>query len=565
MRQLLGILLVGAMLLGAISCGDSETVVPNQAPTVAFVFRPEQGAAVGDNTRFAWTGSDPDGSVAEYQFSLDGDTLSATQDTSITLNFEREDGTDSNPIAHTFRVRAVDEEGLAGAYLTAEFLVTVFNKPPSVGFTDRPAAEGYIGDMARLAWEGADDDGAIDHFEFVIDDTTGAWTSTPDTTVTIDFSGGTPQFAGTALTAAPLNNPIDYVFFLRSVDNEGKRSFTIQTGFLAGPLNIPPVVALLAAPPEPPGVIGAQGTWVWEASDTDGFVDRVQYAVDRMGTGPWTRWDADTLHLRFTRAQGKEEDPTLHTFSLRAQDDDADYSQELIREFLVGVQNTPPTVRFLSEPPDNPVSHRFSYSWTATDDDPGVVFEYAVDDSVDDGEPAWTATAATQVPVNFPATGIDSSSCGPTGCNSFGAHTLYLRAVDALGVYSATISSDIQTFTRTPFTVISQPAPDGEGVVPGGDSLVVRWVGSDIDDVGFPLIYEILVREVDEFASHPDAGDAATEPGLTWMVLGVDVTETTVELDPARNYIVALRATDVAGAREAYFEYGRNTIKVAAP
>ncbi|NNF05902.1 MAG: hypothetical protein HKN21_04015 [Candidatus Eisenbacteria bacterium] len=567
-RVLFGVLFCSLVWVG---CGsDSEPTPPNQPPTVAFVQRPANDAVVGETVVIRWSGADSDGTIASFEYSLDSETdFTATTDSTVTLNFTREDGTDSNPMPHVFRVRATDDDGLVGATQEASFFVGIFNAPPAIMFGTRPDTKGYIGDSATIGWLGEDSDGTVDHYEFILDDTTGTWMTTTDTTVTIDFSSGVPDFGGIQLgdrtkPTTFLNMPEEYTFYLRAQDNDQKYSITIQTIFLAGPENVPPTLTLLTSPDDPPAVLDASGTWTWSAVDNDGAIQRVQYAVDLVTEADWIRWDSDELTLNFTREDGREEAPTQHTFWLRAEDDDDAFSPTIMKDFLVGIPNTAPVLDSLNAPdPTSTVGYNYTYTWTARDDDGfgQVSYEYAIDDST----LGWTTVNEARVTIPFACPDVLQTSCGPAGCNANGEHMFFLRAVDGLGLRSATSVTSIKTFTRTPFTVISSPTgTDGE--VEGSTSLNVTFTTTDVDAFGNDVSNQYLVREVSDFADFPDAQAAVTEEGLLWSVdTNVNATERTFNLESGKLYIIAVRGVDVALATESFFQYGRNVLKVTVP
>jgi len=555
-------------LLLTIGCGNDTKTAPNLPPTVAYLERPAEGATVGSRVTIRWTASDPDGAIARYEVSLDSETeFESVTDSVRVLNFTKQDGTDSNPQPHVFRVRAVDDRGATSETLAASFLVGVFNDPPQVQFTDRPPTEGYAGASIRFAWRGQDTDGVVDHFEFVLDDTASSWTTTSDTTVTIDFSSGSPVFkpspgGGFSL----LNRPVEYTLFLRAIDDGKKPSVVIRASFLAGPENVAPTLTLLTAPGEPPFVVDGVATWTWKAEDSDGEILQNEYAVDLQVEDDWKRWDATSLTLAFDRTDGTAEDPVRHTMFLRTEDNNAAYSDVVTRDFLVGVPNRAPVIAFASTPPPTTVSYRFTYGWTATDDEGVAFYEYAVDDSVgEQGESLWTRTDSLTAQIDFSAPNVDRGTCTPVGCRSFGDHVFYLRATDVLGARSATISSEIMVFTFTPVTTITDPTGTG-GAVVGSESLTVRWTLRDLDILDTTVRSTYLVMEVADFASFPDPDETFNEPGLSWLdVPAGQGNEVTLSLASGKRYLVALRAVDAAEAPESSFEYGRNVLQVTVP
>jgi len=553
-----------ATLVLAAGCSDDEGTAPNQAPIVTYTTRPDSGAVVGSEVRLAWSAVDPDGAVAGYQTSLDSETqFQDTSDTTTVLSFTKADGSDGNPMPHVFRVRAVDNRGLAGAAMAAAFTVAVFNDPPQVVLTTAPASGKYAGASVTFGWRGTDTDGTVNGYEVVFDDTTAVWTAIADTTVTVDFSADIPQFPKPGLRVVPTHMPRQYTFFVRAVDNEGKRSRHSGVTFFAGPENKPPTLTLDSAPPLPEeGTVTGAATWTWTTQDPDGGILRTQYAIDLKSPSGWKRWDANSITLNFTRADGKAENPMAHSFHLRTQDDDSLYSAVIVRDFLVGVPNQAPTVVFTTKPDSSAtVNYFFTYVWQGSDDEGVAGYEYAVDDS----SGGWTTTVATSQVVVFSTANVTEGSCNPiAGCVATGDHLFFLRAVDGAGLRSATLRSPIHTFNRTPVTTITSPTGTG-GEVTGSTSFALVWQGADVGARAEQVLrYSVLTREVDDFANYPDATAAVTEPGLVWQSLGT-VTQTTVTLESGKRYLVAVRALDEAQAVESFFTYGKDVLKVTVP
>ncbi len=574
------LLFLGVIL--AAGCGKNKTTGPgNRPPVVTLTEFPAAGSTVALKAVFRWSGTDADGSVAAYEYALDSETdLTTTTDTTVTFTFTKDDGTESNPQDHVFRVRAVDDRDLPGLFASLAFRVAFPNDRPTVAFTHTPNTGGYVGPQVTISWQGEDADGVVDHYEYVLDDTLAAWTSVADTTVTLDFSTGVPAPRGGAAFSprgamAPLNRTHDYVFYLRARDNEGKPSDVIQTPFTSGPANVPPTVDLDSFPT---GTVTGSATWTWHGTDADGELTRFEWAIDKASDADWNVVGISTVSLTrtFTRADGTAETPRDHFFYLRAQDDNGVYSAVRSRKFTVGVPNQPPTVKLTQAPQEGgTVSFRSTIKWSGTDDEGIASYEYALD-----GAASWISVPPTVTSRDFLFSCTDSvavyanpNPSAPQG-QAFGFHRFALRALDARAAVSPTVSVSFRTITITPYSTILIPDP-GNGMVTGSVSFDLRWMGVDVDrnEPGNPANrlarnFDILWGEVPPDSAYADGAAevaAALARGAAWQTLADGAVETTLELESGKQFVVAIRARDVANAVEPYFNYGRNVLRVTVP
>ncbi len=521
------------------------------------------------STRFAWIGSDPDGEIVTYEYSLDAEAqYTAIADSSIVLEFGKADGTESNPLSHVFRVRAVDNRSLAGTPAASHFTVAYPNDRPSVNFTRRPPSVGYVGPVATFGWIAEDEDGTIAGYEYqnVTGDTTSAgWIATADTTVTFDFSGrgGSPGAWG----RSPLNLYQVYTFYLRAIDDEGKRSNVIRAPYTSGPENLPPSVVFLTKPSDP--VTGA-ALWTWQGTDSDGGILRYQWAFDLTSPAGWQSLgpDVTSFNRTFTRQDGSTQTPRSYTFYLRAQDSDSSYSAPLTHTFTVAVPNAAPRVQFLSLPfPTTPVGYVLTIRWSGSDDGTIVAYEYSVDGRAD-----WITLPGTTTSKEIRYTCADSlvleANPSPTAPLAFayGHHTFSLRALDDEGARSTEAQARFITQTRTPFTTILTPQGPG-GEVTAGNSFTVTFTGLDVDGPlpnRLPVGADLKMIPVSDFADVPDAQAAVTADTGAWAALPAGLFETGVSTLSGK-FLLVIRTRDEAQATEPYFHYGRNVLKVTVP
>ncbi len=571
--------LAAAMLLGLLpaGCGD-DAGKPNLPPTVTLIEFPDPGTPVTTSTRFAWTGSDPDGEIVTYEYTLDAEEgYTAVTDTFIVLAFDKTDGTESNPLPHVFRVRAVDDRSLAGTPAAGHFTVGYPNDQPSVNFTRRPPSAGYAGPTVTFGWIAEDGDGTIVGYEYqnVTGDTTsGGWIATADTTVSFDFSGDGASPGARRWSRSPLNLYQDYTFYVRAIDDENKRSNVIRAPYTSGPENLAPSVVFLTKPSDP---VTGTPLWTWQGTDTDGGILRYQWAFDLTSDADWQllgedHWlDPTTTSFNkrtFTRQDGSDQAPRDYTFHLRAQDSDSTYSAPITDTFTVAVPNAPPRVQFLSLPfPTTPVGYLLTIRWSGTDDGIIVAYEYAVDGRAD-----WITLPGTTTSKEIRYTCADSlaleTNPNPVAPLAFayGHHTFSLRALDDEGARSTEAQARFITQTRTPFTTIQTPqGPGGEVTV--GNSFTVTFTGLDIDGPlpnRLPVGADLKLIPVSDFADVPDAQAAVTADTGEWLALPAGLFETGVTALSGK-FLLAIRTRDEAQAVEPYFHYGRNVLKVTVP
>ncbi|MBX2820193.1 MAG: PQQ-dependent sugar dehydrogenase [Rhodothermaceae bacterium] len=107
-----------ADLVSLQACSSFE-IEANSAPTVQIEEGPADGSTVNDEqVRFAWSGSDPNGSIALYEYDLSGPLSETSETTDTEATFE--------PLtngAYSFCVRAQDNEGLWSPQECVDFSV----------------------------------------------------------------------------------------------------------------------------------------------------------------------------------------------------------------------------------------------------------------------------------------------------------------------------------------------------------------------------------------------------------------------------------------------------------
>ncbi|MFC1546994.1 hypothetical protein ACFL5M_00565 [Candidatus Neomarinimicrobiota bacterium] len=164
----------------------------------------------GVNTRVSWYGTDVDGRVETFEYSWDGGTWVETANLSEVFpvddptnpytEFEFSDLDDSK----VFSVRAMDDRGGTDLY-PATATTSPNTIRPETQILEGPMTGEIVGPDMRFVWDGVDNDGTIDGFEWALDDVTD-WTAVEEYVTEQLFLG---------LATGP------HTFYVRAVDNFG--------------------------------------------------------------------------------------------------------------------------------------------------------------------------------------------------------------------------------------------------------------------------------------------------------------------------------------------------------
>lgn len=164
----------GAGQVNALAAVQAALAMANAAPVATLAARPATGAAPLAVTLDASGSSDADGSVVAYRWDTDGDG---------DVDVE----TASPVLAHTYgagvwtpSVRAVDDDGLASAPVTAE--VRASNPPVAAASVPAKAKSGQV--VTFDASASTDPDGQVVSYRFTFGDGTSVVSSTPVVTYT---------------------------------------------------------------------------------------------------------------------------------------------------------------------------------------------------------------------------------------------------------------------------------------------------------------------------------------------------------------------------------------------
>ncbi|MFC1620342.1 hypothetical protein ACFL45_10400 [Candidatus Neomarinimicrobiota bacterium] len=164
----------------------------------------------GVNTRVSWYGTDVDGRVETFEYNWDGGTWVETANLSEV--FPVDDPT--NPYAEfafsdlddsrVFSVRAIDDRDGTDPY-AATATTSPNTIRPETQILEGPMTGEIVGPDVHFVWDGVDNDGTIDGFEWALDDVTD-WTAVEEYVTEQLFLG---------LATGP------HTFYVRAVDNFG--------------------------------------------------------------------------------------------------------------------------------------------------------------------------------------------------------------------------------------------------------------------------------------------------------------------------------------------------------
>ncbi len=201
----------------------TETVTVNAPPTAAFSVpggRPNPGVDVTFHGGGTGNSSDSDGTIAHYQWQVDGSDA-GTDSSDLTTSF-------ATPGDHTVSLKVTDNDG-ADSTNTASHTITI-NAPPTADFSV-PSGRPNLGNNVTFhggSGHSSDSDGTIAHYHWQVDGSD-AGTDSPDLTTSFTPAG-------------------DHTVSLKVTDNDGADS-TVTTKHIS--INHPPTAAFTSSPAHP--------------------------------------------------------------------------------------------------------------------------------------------------------------------------------------------------------------------------------------------------------------------------------------------------------------------------
>jgi PKD repeat protein len=391
---------------GATATTTRTVTVQNQNPTASFLVTPNP-AFTGSTVSFdAAASGDPDGTIAKYEWDLDGNgTYETDAGTSASSNR-------SYPTIGTRQIglRVTDNNG---ATATTTRSLSIVNTPPTAAFTSAPNPAPSGTTISFDASASSDSDGSVAKYEW-------------------DFDGNgsyETNAAANAIISKSFTTPGNRTVGLRITDNNGATATTSQTVSVE---NRVPSASFTATPGTAlSGVAIAFNATA--SSDPDGTISKYEWDFDGNGS-----YEADagatasTSHAFFTSG-------TI-TVGLRVTDNSG---ATATTTRTVTIQNSPPTASFSATPNSVPTGTSVAYDGSGSNDIDGTIVKYEWDL---DGNGTYETSTGT----------IPSAS---SNYATAGARTIRLRVTDSVGA-TATTTQTVTVTNRAPvpaFAISANP------------------------------------------------------------------------------------------------------------
>jgi PKD repeat protein len=358
---------------GATAATTRTVTVQNQNPTASFLVTPNPAPTAAAVSFDASAASDPDGTIAKYEWDLDG-------------NGSYETNTGTTPLAtssfaaaskRVIGLRVTDNEG---AIASTTRSLTVENRTPVASFLASPAAAPTGTSVSFNASASSDPDGTIAKYEWDLDGNGSYETNT----------GTTPSTTRTYAT------PGAVTVGLRVTDNESATTTTTQAVTVQ---NRAPTASFTASPtPAPTGVSVSFNAGA--SSDPDGTV--VQYEWDLDGNGSYETNTGATATATSSYAT-----PGERTIGLRITDDKGSTATATRS---VTAQNRAPSASFTATPNPVSVGATVSFNASASSDLDGTIAKYEWDldgnGSYETNGGATATTSRSYAAVSKPVIGL---------------------------------------------------------------------------------------------------------------------------------------------------------------
>jgi PKD repeat protein len=327
---------------GATGTTTRTLTIQNQLPIASFTATPNPVLSGASATFNASASHDPDGTIAKYEWDLDG-------------NGSYETNTGTTPtVSNTFATSGEKTVGLrvtdnSGGTATTTQTVTVENRAPTASFaaTPNPVLSGVSTSFDASA--SSDPDGTIAKYEWDLDGNGTYETST----------GTTPTVSNTFAT------PGEKTVGLRVTDNSGATATTTRTETVQ---NRAPSASFTATPN--PVVSGSNVTFDASASkDPDGTITEYTWDIDGNGAADITGEEKSMITVSYAK-------PGTYAVRLSVKDNNNATATTTV---TLTVQNRPPTASFTATP--NPVSPNATTTFdaSASKDPDGTIAKYEWD------------------------------------------------------------------------------------------------------------------------------------------------------------------------------------------
>jgi large repetitive protein len=338
---------------GESDIATKEIEVGNQPPVASFDYSPPS-PSTGDKIALSSTATDPDGSIIDYSWDLNGDDeFGDATGAQAEVSFP-------DPGSHTVRLRVTDDNG---ASATTDQLIAVANRPPAASFTSSPSLP-KTGDEVTLTSTSTDPDDRIASF---------AWDLNNDN----QFDDATGAVAHMSFPSAG-----SHTIRLKVTDSSGATDIATGTVDVA---NRDPSPSFTSSPASPK--TGDAVTFTSTSTDSDGSIASLAWDLDN---------DGQFNDGAGEQAQRSFPHPGTYTVRLLAVDNDGGSA---VATGTVEIGNRAPTAAFDFSPQDPKTLEPVTFTSTSSDPD-GSIASYAWDlnndGQFDDGTgPQAQATFAT--------------------------------------------------------------------------------------------------------------------------------------------------------------------------
>lgn len=274
------------------------SVLENVLPTVQITDGPTDNT-VDTTPTFTYSGTDNDGTISGYWVGIDTNPpttwTTSTSWTSPALSLGN----------HTFYVVARDNEGGLSNASSLSFEVIYISNPPTVSIDSGPTGD-TDDTTPTFTYSATDNDGTIAGYYVGID-------TNPPTTAT----------NSTSFTSSSLS-PGSHTFYVYAVDDSGTESTVASRTFNVLAPNYPPTVSIVSGPNNT--TTNPRPTFQYTGSDNDGYI-----------AGYWVGFDGPPTEFMSSNETSYSPvsplDNGIHTFYVRAQDDDGALSDCASRTF----------------------------------------------------------------------------------------------------------------------------------------------------------------------------------------------------------------------------------------
>jgi YD repeat-containing protein len=388
---------------GATATSTKTLVVQNTAPTASFTAAPETAPTATAVSFDAAASKDPDGTIAKYEWDLDGNGTYETN-TGTTASATTSYAT---PGARTVGLRVTDN---GGATATTTRVVTAQNQAPSASFsaTPNPVPTGTA--VSLNASGSSDPDGTVVKYEW-----------------DLDGNGTYETNAGTTATISRTFTPAgEKTLGLRVTDNSGAIATTTRTLIVT---NRAPTASFTVSPnPVPTGTtVTFNGSG---SSDPDGTVAKYEWDLDGNGTYETSTGATSSTTRSYVTAQGL-------TIGLRVIDN---LGSTATTTRTLTVTNRVPTASFTASPNPALAGATVSFNAGASSDPDGAIAKYEWD--LDGNGTYETNTGITPTTSRAYATGsgvvVGLRVTDNLGAAATTTQTLVVRATYEAAVRSTT-------------------------------------------------------------------------------------------------------------------------------